>query len=92
MEEDKKKKKDESKYRKRKEEAWHSILQDFETYKSQNLIRDLWLEGIPEAIRGKVWIRVTGNSNSITKALFETMMERGEKLRKVLYKRDQLQN
>jgi len=66
--------------RKRWEETWFSILHDYEKYKDQRGVRDLFIDGIPESIWGKVWMWVTGNSNSITKNLFEICLERGERL------------
>ena len=39
-------------------------------------------------MRAKVWIRETGNSNSLTVDLFNLMVERGERLRSILLKVD----
>jgi hypothetical protein len=52
--------------------------------KEENELRQLWIQGIPEKIRAKVWVRVTGNNNSLTESLFEIMANRGRKLRNVL--------
>ena len=53
--------------RKRREDTWNQILYDYEKFKDQKGVRDLWFDGIPETIWGKVWMRVTGNSNQLTK-------------------------
>lgn len=68
------------------------ILPDFENVvknmndenREENELRKLWVRGIPEKLRAKVWTRVTGNNNSITEGLFEIMAARGRKLRGIL--------
>jgi hypothetical protein len=68
------------------------ILPDFENVvknmndenREENELRKLWVRGIPEKLRAKVWTRVTGNNNSITEELFEIMAARGKKLRSIL--------
>jgi len=49
---------------------WEEILVDFERFRGSDRIREFWLDGIPETMRGKVWMRETGNSNSLTNELF----------------------
>jgi hypothetical protein len=51
---------------------------------TENEFRLLWIQGIPEKVRAKVWARVTGNANSLTQSLFEIMAARGEMLRNIL--------
>ena len=68
------------------------LLPDFENIiknmndanREENEFRKLWVQGIPEKVRAKVWARVTGNSNSLTQSLFEIMAARGKKIRLVL--------
>lgn len=49
--------------------------------------RAIWVRGIPEKVRAKVWARVTGNNNSLTESLFEIMAMRGNRLRKIIEER-----
>jgi hypothetical protein len=51
---------------------------------TENEFRQLWIQGIPEKVRAKVWARVTGNANSLTQSLFEIMASRGQMLRTIL--------
>lgn len=44
----------------------------------------MWIEGMPEEIRGKVWYLAFGNRSAITKDLFEIMAQRGYKLKVLL--------
>lgn len=44
----------------------------------------MWIEGMPEEIRGKVWYLAFGNRSAITKDLFEIMAQRGNKLKILL--------
>jgi hypothetical protein len=68
------------------------VLPDFENIvktmndenRKENEFRKLWIKGIPEKLRAKVWTRVTGNNNSITQSLFEIMVSRGMKFRIIL--------
>ena len=68
------------------------VLPDFENIvknmndenKEENELRKLWMQGIPEKVRARVWARVTGNHSSLTQGLFEIMAERGKKLRTIL--------
>jgi hypothetical protein len=41
----------------------------------------MWVEGMPEQVRGKVWFLAFGNRSAITKDLFEMMAERGANLK-----------
>lgn len=68
------------------------VLPDFENIiksisndnKEESYLRKLWIQGIPEKVRARVWARVTGNHSSLTQGLFEIMAERGKKLRTIL--------
>jgi len=74
------------------------ILPDFENIvknmndknREENEFRKLWIQGIPEKVRAKVWVRVTGNNNSLTESLFEIMALRGQKLRTILQEKTTL--
>lgn len=52
--------------------------------REESRFRRLWIRGIPERVRAKVWARVTGNNNSLTQSLFEIMALRGRQLRNIL--------
>jgi hypothetical protein len=41
----------------------------------------LWIDGLPEKIRGKVWFLAFGNRGAITRDLYEIMAERGATLK-----------
>ena len=41
-------------------------------------MRELWVEGLPSGVRGKVWYYAFGNRNSITKDLYFIMGEKGK--------------
>jgi len=43
--------------------------------------REFWIQGVPEKIRAKVWTKVSGNSNFITKNLFNILVRKGTKLK-----------
>jgi hypothetical protein len=58
--------------------VWRAeIFPNWENVKHTKRVRDLWIEGLPEQIRGKVWFLAFGNISAITRELFEIMSKRG---------------
>jgi hypothetical protein len=47
-------------------------------------VKEMWTEGIPRSIRGKVWFLAFGNRSAITDDLFNIMADRGAKLKMLL--------
>lgn len=60
------------------------ILPNWDNEKSKKRVRELWNQGIPRSIRGKVWFVAFGNRSTITDDLFNIMADRGEKLKELL--------
>jgi hypothetical protein len=51
--------------------AWETeVLPNWEQVKRTKRVREMWIEGVPDSIRGKVWYFAFGNRNSITKDLY----------------------
>ena len=66
-------------------EIWENeILPNWDQVKRTKRVRELWVEGIPPVVRGRVWYYAFGNRNSITKELYNIMAQRGAKIRKLL--------
>lgn len=54
--------------------VWNTeIFPNWDNIKRSKRVRDMWIEGMPEEIRGKVWYLAFGNRSAITKDLFEIM-------------------
>ena len=51
----------------------------------------MWIEGMPEEIRGKAWFLAFGNRSAITRDLYEIMAERGATLRNLLKQHSKLE-
>jgi hypothetical protein len=62
------------------------IFPNWDNVKRTKRVRELWIEGLPEQLRGKVWFLAFGNRSAITKDLFEIMAERGNVLSNLLKK------
>jgi hypothetical protein len=60
------------------------IFPNWEALKRTKRVRELWIEGLPPIIRGKVWYYAFGNRSAISKDLYLIMADRGCKLRKLL--------
>ena len=60
------------------------IFPNWDSEKSKKRVRELWNQGIPRSIRGKVWFLAFGNRSAITDDLFNIMAERGAKLKELL--------
>jgi len=40
-------------------------------------VRELWVEGVPPVVRGKVWYLAFGNRSSISRDLYGIMTDKG---------------
>lgn len=47
-------------------EEWNALLPQWEAVKNNRRTRELWWEGIPSSVRGKVWKLAIGNELNIT--------------------------
>jgi len=58
--------------------TWETeVLPNWEQVKRTKRVREMWIEGIPISIRGKVWYFAFGNRNSITKDLYYIKSDQG---------------
>jgi len=58
--------------------TWETeILPSWDLVKRTKRVREMWIEGIPPNIRGKVWYYAFGNRNSITKDLYYIKSDQG---------------
>lgn len=60
------------------------IIPNWDSEKSKMRVREMWSDGIPRSIRGKVWFLAFGNRSAITDDLFNIMADRGAKLKLLL--------
>jgi hypothetical protein len=60
------------------------IFPNWESEKSKKRVNEMWAQGIPRSIRGKVWFLSLGNISAITDDLFNIMADRGAKLKDLL--------
>ena len=60
------------------------IFPNWDNVKRTKRVREMWAEGLPRTIRGKVWFLAFGNRSAITRDLFNIMAERGAKLKGLL--------
>jgi len=60
------------------------IFPNWDALKRTKRVRELWIEGLPPVIRGKVWYYAFGNRSAISKDLYLIMADKGSKLRKLL--------
>ncbi len=54
------------------------ILPNWDQVKRTKRVRELWIEGLPPVVRGKVWYYAFGNRNSISKDLYYIMADKGK--------------
>ncbi|CAJ1066857.1 TBC1 domain family member 12 [Xyrichtys novacula] len=58
---------------------WNSeILPNWDTVKGTRRVRDLWWQGLPPSIRGRVWSLAIGNELNITPELYEIFLSRAK--------------
>lgn len=53
------------------------ILPNWDQVKRTKRVREIWIEGLPLQVRGKVWYYAFGNRNSITKELYYIKSDQG---------------
>ncbi|CAI9172301.1 unnamed protein product [Rangifer tarandus platyrhynchus] len=59
--------------------TWNNeILPNWETMWCSRKVRDLWWQGIPPSVRGKVWSLAIGNELNITHELFDICLARAK--------------
>ncbi|XP_045690067.1 TBC1 domain family member 14 isoform X2 [Phyllostomus hastatus] len=59
--------------------TWNNeVLPHWETVWSSRKVRDLWWQGIPPSVRGKVWSLAIGNELNITHELFDICLARAK--------------
>ncbi|XP_072041794.1 TBC1 domain family member 12-like isoform X2 [Amphiura filiformis] len=69
--------------------VWQSeLLPNWETIKSNKRTKDIWWQGIPPSVRGKVWLLAIGNELNITHELFEIFLARAKDRIKVFSEPD----
>ena len=52
----------------------------------------MWIDGLPDVIRGRVWFMAFGNRSAITRELFDIMAERGSTLKNLLKQHSALEH
>ncbi|XP_065153559.1 TBC1 domain family member 12 [Paramisgurnus dabryanus] len=83
---DAQKKKRQMKERYRQEEnianamvIWNTeVLPNWESMRNTRRVRELWWQGIPPSVRGKVWSLAIGNELNITPELYEIFLSRAK--------------
>ncbi|XP_028844076.1 TBC1 domain family member 12 [Denticeps clupeoides] len=80
------KKKQQLKERYRQEESiatamviWNNeVLPNWESMRNTRRVKDLWWQGLPPSVRGKVWSLAIGNELNITPELYEIFLSRAK--------------
>ncbi|XP_053307258.1 TBC1 domain family member 12 isoform X2 [Spea bombifrons] len=58
---------------------WNTeILPNWDVMRSTRRVRDLWWQGLPPSVRGKVWSLAVGNELNITPELYEIFLSRAK--------------
>ncbi|KAG9345979.1 hypothetical protein JZ751_007794 [Albula glossodonta] len=58
---------------------WNNeILPNWESMRNTRRVRDLWWQGLPPSVRGKVWSLAIGNELNITHELYEIFLSRAK--------------
>lgn len=55
----------------------NEILPNWDQVKRTKRVREMWIEGLPPKVRGRVWYYAFGNRNSITKDLYYLKSDQG---------------
>ncbi|XP_051959001.1 TBC1 domain family member 12-like isoform X2 [Xyrauchen texanus] len=59
--------------------VWNNeILPNWESMRGTRRVRDLWWQGLPPNVRGKVWSLAIGNELNITSELYEIFLSRAK--------------
>ncbi|XP_064319871.1 TBC1 domain family member 12 isoform X2 [Phalacrocorax carbo] len=56
----------------------NEILPNWEGMRATRRVRDLWWQGLPPSVRGKVWSLAVGNELNITPELYEIFLSRAK--------------
>ncbi|XP_012578918.1 PREDICTED: TBC1 domain family member 12 [Condylura cristata] len=56
----------------------NEILPNWEVMRSTRRVRELWWQGLPPSVRGKVWSLAIGNELNITPELYEIFLSRAK--------------
>ncbi|XP_048397613.1 TBC1 domain family member 14-like isoform X1 [Stegostoma tigrinum] len=56
----------------------HEILPNWDAMRHSRKVRDLWWQGIPPSVRGKVWSLAIGNELNITHELYDICLTRAK--------------
>ncbi|XP_044896368.1 TBC1 domain family member 12 isoform X4 [Felis catus] len=56
----------------------NEILPNWEVMRSTRRVRELWWQGLPPSVRGKVWSLAVGNELNITPELYEIFLSRAK--------------
>ncbi|XP_006831225.1 PREDICTED: TBC1 domain family member 12 [Chrysochloris asiatica] len=56
----------------------NEILPNWEAMRSTRRVRELWWQGLPPSVRGKVWSLAVGNELNITPELYEIFLSRAK--------------
>uniref|UniRef100_A0A671KQ40 TBC1 domain family member 12-like n=1 Tax=Sinocyclocheilus anshuiensis TaxID=1608454 RepID=A0A671KQ40_9TELE len=54
------------------------VLPNWESMRNTRRVRDLWWQGVPPSVRGKVWSLAIGNELNITPELYEIFLSRAK--------------
>ncbi|XP_044155894.1 TBC1 domain family member 12 isoform X1 [Bufo gargarizans] len=59
--------------------VWNTeILPNWDAMRNTRKVRDLWWQGLPPSVRGKVWSLAVGNELNITSELYEIFLSRAK--------------
>ena len=59
-------------------EIWEKeIFPNWDSLKRTKRVRELWIEGLPPVVRGRVWYYAFGNRSAISKELYQIMADKG---------------
>ncbi|XP_003462460.2 TBC1 domain family member 12 isoform X1 [Cavia porcellus] len=61
----------------------NEILPNWEVMRSTRRVRELWWQGLPPSVRGKVWSLAVGNELNITPELYEIFLSRAKERWKI---------
>ncbi|XP_044751449.1 TBC1 domain family member 12-like isoform X2 [Coccinella septempunctata] len=56
----------------------HKVLPNWESMKDNRKTRELWWQGLPSNVRGKVWSLAIGNELNLTQKLYEICLARAQ--------------
>ncbi|XP_063163482.1 TBC1 domain family member 12 isoform X2 [Candoia aspera] len=61
----------------------NEILPNWESMRSTRRVRELWWQGLPPSVRGRVWSLAVGNELNITPELYEIFLSRAKERWKI---------